>query len=362
MPLKWGILGAGNISGQFTHDLLLSNTLGENTHIVASIGSSLVEKGDQFIRRCNIALRNNQGYTAKAQNYQDFFANPDVQVVYIGTPHTFHKDQILQALHHGKHVVCEKPFTVTGAEAKEVFSIAEKKQLLVMEAVWTRFFPAIAAAKGLIFQGKVLGDVHRLSADFSMNADIYNISPSSRARDIALAAGATLDIGIYPLTYGRILLDELYGDESAFEAKSFLSLDPVDGVDHLSTILLKYKNGKQAVLTSSNYVDGPSPYLRLEGTKGYLEMFGDNPARARKFRVVFKDGEPPFEYEEHNEYIGFIHEANAAARAIEDGKKEADLIPWRETQLVMDTMDKVRWENNLYYPGEKCDSKIGTSG
>lgn len=354
MTVKWGILGAGNISGLFVYDLLLSNKLGESTHIIASIGSSLKEKGRQFVEKHQIVPENNQNYIVKAQTYEEFFANPDVQVVYIGTPHTFHKKQVHQALQHGKHVVCEKPFTVTGKESREIFQYAQTKNLLVMEAVWTRFFPSIAEAKKLVFQEKILGEVHRLHADFSYNGDIYNVPASSRARDINLAAGATLDIGIYPLTYGRILLDEKLGESTPFEVKSFLSLDPVDGVDHLSTILLKYKNGKQAILTSSEYVDGPNPFLRLEGTKGYLEMYSENPAQPKKFKVVFKDGTDPIEYVDESDYIGFIHEANAAAAAIENGRMEAELIPWMETQLVMDTMDKVRWENGLYYSGENA--------
>lgn len=357
--VNWGILGAGNISGQFVHDLLLSIASGESTHTVASIGSSLTEKARQFIEQHGIEPEKNQGYVVKAQQYQEFYSNPDVDVVYVGTPHTFHKDQVIQALEHGKHVVCEKPFTVTGAEAREVFEVAKSKNLLVMEAVWTRFFPAVEKAKRLIFHDKVLGDVHRLCADFSCNADIYSIPPSSRARDISLAAGATLDIGIYPLTYGRILLDEQYGDSSTFVVKSFLSLDPVDGVDHLSTILLKYKNGKQAVLTSSNYVDGPIPFLRLEGTKGTLLMTSDNPAKPKNFTIEFKDGSAPVKYAEDGDYFGFIHEANAAAKAISAGQKEVELIPWGETLLMMDTMDQVRWENGLYYGGEEERKREG---
>lgn len=357
MPLGWGILGAGNISGLFVHDLLVSISRGEHTHRIASIGSSLVDKGIKFIEKHNISADKNHGYTAKSQTYEEFFNNPEVDVVYVGTPHTFHKNQVIQALEHGKHVVCEKPFTVTGEEAREVFAVAERKKLLVMEAVWTRFFPAIAKAKELVFKEKALGEVHLLRADFSTNADIHDLPPTSRARDIALAAGATLDVGIYPLTYGRIFLDEEYGDGDNFDVTSFLSIDPIDGVDHLSSILLRYKNGKQAVLTSSNYTDGPSPFLRLEGTKGFLEMTSKNPAQARNFRIFFRDGSAPIEYTEENDYIGFIHEANAAARAISEGKTEAELIPWKETILMMETMDKVRWENNLYYPGEYKGAK-----
>lgn len=347
--MNWGILGAGNISGLFVHDLLISGD-----HIVRAVGSSLAEKANAFIKKHGVVAECNKGVTPSGQTYPEFFANPEVEVIYIGTPHTFHKEQVIQALEHGKHVLCEKPFAVTGAEAREIFAVAQKTNKLVMEAVWTRFFPAVKEAKRLIFHEKALGTVHRLLADFSMNADIYDIPVSSRARDINLAAGATLDIGIYPLTYARILLDEKVGTEaSKFEVKSFLSLDPVDGVDHLSTILIKYDNGKQAVATSSNYIDGPTPYLRLEGTEGVLVMYSDNPAKPRHFKIVYRDDRPDYEYKEENDYIGFIHEAGAVAKAIKEGKRETDLMPWAETLLVMDTMDKVRWDSGLFYPGEK---------
>lgn len=348
MPLNWGILGAGNISGQFAHDLLLSN----GNHIIRSVGSSLPEKAERFIEKNDISAVRNSNVTPVGQGYTAFYSNPEIDVIYIGTPHTFHKEQVLLALRHDKHVLCEKPFTVTGADAREIFDFAATKYKLVMEAVWTRFFPAVEEAKRHIFSEKTLGEVHRLTADFSRNADIYTIPESSRARDINLGAGATLD-GIYPLTYARVLLDEKVGREALkFEVKSFLSLDPIDGVDHLSTILVRYEDGKQAVATSSNYVDGPLPYLRLEGTKGTLEMYGENPAQAKHLRVVFRDGRPPVEFKDESDYIGFIYEANAVAEAISAGKREADLMPWTETLLMMDTMDKVRWENGLHYPGE----------
>lgn len=352
MALKWGILGAGNISGQFVADLLTDIAEGNNTHVVAAVGSSLRDKGEEFIKKLGISADSNQGTTPQSLTYAELYSS-NVDVIYVGTPHSFHKEQVLAAIEHNKHVVCEKPFTVTAAEAREVFEKAKLKNVLVMEAVWTRFFPAVEKAKKLIFSEKSLGDVHRLTADFSMNADIGLLPKSSRARDITLAAGATLDIGIYPITYGRIFLDEEYGDLSKFSVQSFLTLDPVDGVDHNSTILLRYKDGKQAVLTSSNYTDGPSPFLRLEGTKGILTMSSGNPAQPKNYTVTFTDGSPDISFEDSGPYIGFIHEANAAAAAIAAGQKECLLIPWKETLLTMGLMDEVRWKDGLYYPGEK---------
>lgn len=356
MPLKWGILGAGNISGQFAHDLVLSNKNKNGTHVIASIGSSNAARGEEFVKKNAITAKHNQGVVPVVEDYDQFFRNPDVDIVYVGTPHLFHKDQVIQALEHGKNVLCEKPFTVTAAEAREVFAVAKRQKLFVMEATWTRFFPSIAQARKLIYEDEVLGDVYRLSADFSMNFDINALPLSSRARDINLAAGATLDIGIYPLTYTRILLDET--GSTNFEVKSFLTLDPTDGVDHLSTYIVKYEDGKHAVLTSSNLIDGPRPFIRVEGSKGVLEMSTkENPAQPQQFTIKFRNGEKEEVHYKDDSlttgYHGFIYESDAAAAAIAKGEKQCSTMSWDETLLMMDTMDKIRWDGGLYYPGER---------
>lgn len=359
MSLRWGILGAGNISGQFVHDIVLSNKNKCNAHLIASVGSSTQAKGESFLKQHGVTAEVNQGIVAVAQTYDEFFANTNIDIVYIGTPHTFHKEQVLLALRNGKHVLCEKPFMVTGKDAREVFAEAEKSNLLVMEAVWTRFFPILAHARKLLYQQKVLGEVHRMTADFSMAADINNLPASSRTRDIKLAAGATLDVGIYPLTYMRALLAE--NPDLKFKVKSFLTIDPVDHVDHVATYIAKYEDGKQAVLTSSNHVEGPSPFLvegplpflRVEGTRGTLEMYAKNLAQPRKLRVVFNDPEQKDLVMDDDivasGYNGFIYEANAVRAAISEGKNQCETMPWAETQLMMDTMDQIRWENNFYY-------------
>lgn len=339
--LNWGILGAGNISGQFVRDLLEDNDV--KAHRVVAVGSLNVEKAADFVKR-HIAPKRNNG--CAAQSYDDFFRNPEIDIVYIGTPHSFHKAQAIAALESGKHVLCEKPFTVTAAEAREVFGVAKKCGKFAMEAVWTRFLPAVLAARSLVFEGK-LGTVHRVTADFSFNADIKSWAKLSRARDINLAAGATLDVGIYLLTYGRLFLDQ--NGNTPFEVKSFLSLDKEDGVDHLSTILMRYENGSQCVATSSNLVNGPQPFLRVEGDEGVLEMHSENPAGPKYLKVT---GKYSSDFKDEGRHIGFIHEANAAAAAIGAGQLECDLMPWHETVLMMETLDKVRHENGLFYKME----------
>lgn len=351
--IHWGILGAGNISAYFAHDLLVSNgdQSSEIAHIIESIGSSSLAKGLDFISKNSIIPEKNHGVSPVTQNYDDFFANPAIDVVYIGTPHTVHKEQVIRALENDKHVLVEKPMTVNAKDAKELFDLAKKKGKFFMEGVWTRFFPSVQLLHKYIFEDQILGDVHKLYADFSMNFGIPDLPASSRTRDINLGAGATLDIGIYAVTYGRILLDDKVGvNATKFNTKSFLSIDPTDKVDHMSTIIIQYENGKQGILTSSNLTKGPESFVRLEGTKGYLEMWSFNPACPKNFKITFFDDREPIVFEEKNDYHGFIYEANAVAKDILAGKIESDVVPHAESLLVMEIMDKARHDNGFYYP------------
>ncbi|KAF3988217.1 hypothetical protein FT663_03531 [Candidozyma haemuli var. vulneris] len=350
--MKWGILGAGNIAGKFVKDLLLDES--DYNHTIVAIGSSSDDKAREFSESNGITAEKNHGVVPKFQSRSDLLKNPDVDIVYVASPHVFHEGQVLEALKNKKHVLCEKPFTVTAEQSRRVFEAASEAGVFVMEAVWTRFIPAVLKAKEWVFKDKLIGDVKRLIGDFSMDLDLDNLPVSSRGRDIQLAAGATLDVGIYPLTYSRILLDDKLGKEATpFDVKSFLTLDDTDKVDHLSSILIKYENGKQGIATSSNYTAGPEQFLRLEGTKGSLEMYG-NPAAPKHVKAFSQDGKLIKEHLDKDSFAGFIHEANAAADAIKAGKTQSDSIPWEETLLMMDLMDKVRWENNFYYPGEKA--------
>ncbi|KAK7681136.1 hypothetical protein QCA50_015751 [Cerrena zonata] len=357
ITLNWGILGAGNISGQFVHDLLVNNVDPEGSikHTIISVGSSSASKGEDFIKSNGIKTSNNNGVEAITEEYDDFYKNGKIDIVYVGTPHTFHKEQVTQCLENGKHVLVEKPITLNAKDARELIELAKVKNKFLMEGVWTRFFPSVELIREHIFEKKTLGEVYKLFADFSMNFEVEKLPTSLRGRDIKLGAGATLDIGIYSVTYGRILLDDKLGENSTpFDTKSFLSLDPTDKVDHDSTILIKYENGKQGILTSSNHTNGPDSFVRLEGTEAVLEMWSDNPARPKNFKITFTDkSKSPIVFEEKNDYNGFIYEANSIAKEINEGKIESSVLPWSETLLVMGIMDKARLENGLIYPQEK---------
>lgn len=351
--INWGILGAGNISSQFVHDLILNNSRNEKyTHIVRSIGSSSNSKGQEFVKQNVKSISDNDGVQPQVQLYDDFFQNKEIDVVYIGTPHPFHKKQALQAIENGLHVLCEKPVTVTEESAQELIDAAQKKGVFFMEAVWTRFFPSVQLLKKLIFEEKALGDIKRLFMDFGYDADLQNLPETSRVRDKTLAGGALLDIGVYNVTYARILLDDKLGKNAQpFEVKSFQTIDPHDEVDYLSSFLFKYKDGKHAILTCSNWYSVDGPYLTLDGTKGKLQMWSPNPACPKKLKITFKDeSKEPIEYEDTSGYNGFIYEANAVAEDIFQGNLQNETMPWDETLLVMRVMDGIRKENGLLYP------------
>ena len=353
--VNWGIVGAGNIAGSFVSDLLVNNsTDGEFVHRVVSIGCSSIEKGRAFIEKHGIVADKNGGYSVVAQLYDEFYQNPDIDVVYVASPHQFHKTQVIAALNNGKHVLVEKPICLTEKDTQELVDLAKSKSLFLMEAVWTRFFPLILQLKHLIFEKKVLGDLIRLFVDFSYDAQVSSLPPTSRVRDINLGASALLDIGVYSITYARVLLDQQLGkNHKKFGVKSFLNIDPIDKVDHSGSFLIHYADGIQAILTCNELSNGMKPFLRLEGTEATVEIYAENPACPLKSVITFNDNREPITYHTDATYKGFIYEANAVARDITTGKSQNDLMPNDESLLVMNIMDNIRYENNFRFPQEE---------
>lgn len=357
MSINWGIVSAGNIANQFVHDLKFNNTSLEKkfTHKVVSIGSSSIEKGEKWILDNELTSENNGGVTPKVELYSSFYSNPDINVVYVASPHHAHKSQVFECLNNGKHVLVEKPITLNRKDALDIFELAKKKNLFVMEAVWTRFFPCLLELKKLVYKDKILGDISRLFVDFCYDANVANLPSSHRVRDRKIGAGALLDIGIYAMTYARVLLDEKIGkSHSEFDIKSFLNLDPVDKVDHYGSALINYADGKLAILSWSEYTPVKKPYASLEGTLGHAEFYGENPACPQKIIVKLNDpSKDDIVLKLDKNYNGFIYEANAVAEDILDGKLQNDICPHDESLLVMGMMDEIRATANFKYPHEE---------
>ncbi|KAL4728954.1 hypothetical protein ACLX1H_003360 [Fusarium chlamydosporum] len=333
--LRWGIIGTGLISSWFVADLTIGRKNAQATHIIQAIGSSSVEKGTEFVKT---HLQKIPQTPAIYGSYQETYQDPNVDIIYIGTPHGFHKRNCLDAIAYGKHVLCEKTFTLNAREAREVFEAAKAKGVFIMEAMWTRFFPLVKTIQKLVHEEKVIGDVVRLFADFAMDQRIESLAPEHRLRDLSLGAGSLLDIGIYSLTWGLLGLDSGIG-EKATTPRICGTQTLVRGVDIGTSIILLYPDGKQGIITTNSNVKTPLAFCRIEGTEGHIIVEG--PAAAPETFTVYKDGETEGQkYEFEKPGRGFYWEADAVALDIAAGKVESDVMPWTETVRVMEIMDE----------------------
>ncbi|CAG8042771.1 unnamed protein product [Penicillium salamii] len=336
--LKWGIIGTGLISSWFVGDLVLPREDKQANHIIQAIGSSSKQKAEDFIQK--FAPES----TATAYgSYESVYSDPEVDIVYIGTPHAFHKQACLAAIAQGKHVLCEKPFTLNRDEAVEVFDAARKQGVFVMEALWTRFMPLSRQLQKLIHEERIIGDVHRVFCDFGLYFDLENLPDSSRLKNPALGAGSLLDIGIYSLTWGLILLDDGIG-ENATEPLVFSAQSISEEIDVATSMILHYpQNGRQGILTSSIQTRTDPIFARIEGSKGSITIEGVAASAPSKFTVIPREDDAERkEYTFSHPGYGFYYEADAVAHDIAAGKTEDSIMPWAETLRVLGLMDGVR--------------------
>lgn len=343
--LKWGVLGCGFISTQFVQDICEEKTSPKANHIIQAIGASSKAKGDKFASDFAI----NQKPTVAS--YDEVINDPEVEIVYIGLPHTTHYDYTIQALNAGKHVLCEKPIAVNGKQAKEMFDLAKEKNLFLMEAVWTRFFPIIKELKDHVHGKKTIGEVSRIVMDFSIDMNIDKLGPESRLKNPKFAGGALLDVGIYNLTYWRLFLDSELG-QNAVQHEVLSSQIIKDGIDVQTDVVIKQKDNKLASLTNSFYNKSEFVFARIDGELGSIYIGGDFSSEPRYYKIVFKDENTP-DIEKHvskGAINGLIHESDAVAKDIAEGKIQNDLMPWDESLLVMKTMDDIRKANGLRFP------------
>jgi predicted dehydrogenase len=199
--LRWGIVATGLISSWFVADLIIEREDAKAKHTIQAISSSSLQKGKAFVAQ---HLPGVSPAPSIYEGYDKIYRDSNVDIVYIGTPHAFHKKNCLDAISHGKNILCEKTFTLNAAETKEVFDAAKAKGVFIMEAMWTRFFPIVKTIQKLVHEDKAIGHVHRVMCDFAMDQGLDSKGPESRLKNLALGASSLLDIGIYSLTWGII--------------------------------------------------------------------------------------------------------------------------------------------------------------
>ena len=313
-PVRWGILGTGGIASAFAADLRLTDS-----GVTVAVGSRGRESADRFADRFGIANRH--------ASYESLVADPQVDVIYVATPHPMHHDNALLALRAGKHVLVEKPFTMNAAEAREIVRVARENGLFAMEAMWTRFLPHVAVIRDWLARG-ALGDIVTVTAD---HGQWFAEDPEFRLFAPRLGGGALLDLGVYPVSFASMVL----GTPSRIVSM----IDPAfTGVDAQTSMLFGYDSGAQAVLTCTLRAKSPTR-ATIVGSDARIEVEGDFYAPAA-VTLVPRKGEPT-RVESVHEGRGLRHQADEVARRLAGGDLESPLMPLDETVSIMETMDMV---------------------
>ncbi|KAI1260611.1 dimeric dihydrodiol dehydrogenase [Xylariaceae sp. FL1019] len=354
---RWGIITTGLISSWFVADLVMPRTDAKAHHVIQAIGSSRLDKSREFASK---HLKDATVQPSVYGSYDEVYADPDVDCVYIGSPHGFHKRDCLAAIAAGKNVLCEKAFTINAREAREVFDAAKKKGLYVAEAMWLRHKPLVLNLQKLLHEDKIIGDVFRTSCDFQMLLDIAELPPTSRYKDLQLGAGTLLDIGIYSLTWCLLTLDPNPVDKvetpNIMAAQTF-----VDGVEVTTSAILHYKStGRQGLVTSTSERKKERPYIvaMIDGTNGSIEVEGNVPSHPTAFTVYPRcTGDekptPAKRYDYARPQQGFQYEADQTALDIAAGRSESAVMPWSETIRVLEMMDEIRRQGGTRYPQDE---------
>ncbi|KAK0101470.1 hypothetical protein ONS95_006641 [Cadophora gregata] len=343
--LQWGILGTGWVSTNFVKDLVLSRRSAPVAHLITALGTSSEAKGSEFV---NTIFTSNQSRPTIYTDYKSVYADPNVDIVYIGTPHVFHKESCLAAIAAGKHVLCEKPMAINEREVNEMIDAANEKGVFLMEAVWTRFFPLVLELHRLLHKQKVIGDISRMFCDFALDINIASLPPTHRLKNLELGGGALLDLGVYPLMFSSVVLDEHVGSKAS-DAEITSSLLVVDGVDYDDVLVLKYpENGRMGVLTASMRGKSGENFLRIEGSGGTIVVSGPAASVPKKI-TIFAKGEKEKVMEFEHEGMGFYFEADAVAEDILSGMKENIIMPLAESLRMIRIMDEVRKVGGVVY-------------
>lgn len=323
---KWGILGAGSITHKFVSDLKLL----DNAELYA-VGSRSKEKAEDYAKQYAIP----KAYGS----YEELLADKDVEIIYIATPHTLHKEWAIKSLEAGKAVLCEKPITVNASEAEEVINAARKNDVFLMEAMWTRYLPVMRKVMEWISSGAI-GEVRMLKADFGFRS---GWDTEGRLLNPKYAGGALLDVGIYTLSFAYMVFGK---NPVQINALGHIGKT---GVDEQGVNILKYDKGELAVLESAVRTTTPQEAYIL-GTKGSIHLPEFWHAESAKLNI---DGCESQVYTDARNAIGYRYEAEEVMRCLSEGKKESSLMTLDESLEIMKAMDAIRAQYGLKYPFEK---------
>jgi predicted dehydrogenase len=325
--LRWGILAPGGIAHSFATALRAAT----GQHLQA-VGSRSLERAQAFADEFGVA----SAYGA----YDELVADPDVDVVYVTSPHSEHRSQAMLATAAGKPVLVEKAFARNANEAREIVESASAAGVFAMEAMWTRFLPHIDVVRRCLEDG-LLGEVHTVHADHGQ--DLYPDGPA-RLSEPSLAGGAMLDLGIYPVSFAHFVLGD-FVDVTASGRRTD------KGVDSQASIGVTSSSGAMGVLGTTMLTATPTVAV-VCGTEARIEIDGPFYGPAAVVRLVAPDGTELDRFTNADTKHGLHFEAAEVARQVTAGASESPLMPLGETLTIMDALDDVRAQIGVRFPGE----------
>ncbi|MBF0815121.1 Gfo/Idh/MocA family oxidoreductase [Microbacterium paludicola] len=323
--LRWGILATGGIAHAFASDL---RTAGLD---LVAVGSRSQASADAFA--AEFAIPRAHG------SYEDLAADPDVDIIYVSTPHPMHAENARLALEAGKHALVEKSFTVNRVEAQGLRDLAADKGLLVMEAMWTRYLPHMVRVREIIDAG-TLGEIRTVFADHTQK---ITDDPSHRLNALPLGGGALLDLGIYPISF----VWDILGAPTTVQAAARLG---DTGADAEVATLMTHASGALSTTVSSSRGSGPNT-AHIVGTEARIDIdrVWYSPT---SFTVTAPDGSILERYASHVEGRGMQYQALAAERFVAEGTLEGRELPIDESVAIMGTLDDIRRQIGVSYPSE----------
>lgn len=326
--MRWAVLGTGKIANRFGEAL---NNIPEKAELLA-VGSRGLEAANAFGDTHDIPRR----YVG----YENVVSDPDVEIVYIGTPGVFHLRDVKLCLEHGKHVLCEKAFTINAEEAEKLIILAREKKLFLMEAMWTRFFPIHIRIRELLSEGAI-GKVNEITINF-MSKPPFDLS--NRFFDINLGAGVLLDTA----SYGVSFASSLFGNPEAVTGLAYFG---ESGADYQTSLVLRYSEGQLVCLMSSQIsYDDKDAVIFGETGKIVVHSPWYKPTKM----TVYVEGKEPELFEMPlGRFNGYEFEAMEVMNCIQAGKLESEFMPLNETLSIMKTLDSVREQWGHKFPFEE---------
>ncbi|MDQ2755293.1 MAG: Gfo/Idh/MocA family oxidoreductase [Actinomycetota bacterium] len=327
-PLRWGVIAPGGIANKFVA-AVHAHTAGS----VVAVGSRDPDRAADFAGR--------HGIPRSYGSYEELVADDQVEAIYVASPHSGHREHAVLALEAGKPVLVEKALARNSAEVEQIFAAAQAGGLFAMEAMWTRHLPHIARVREQIGAGAI-GEVVTVSADHGQALDL---GAEHRLKNLDLAGGALLDLGVYPVSF----VVDLLGAPTSVKAVGQLTETGVDG--HVA-MLLAYAGKTIGLVDATLWTKSPTT-ATVTGTEGSLEIDGDFYSGGRT--VTLRSGSPDREVLAtwHDDVTnGFEYEVAEVARCVAAGLQQSERMTWDSSRAVMAVMDEARRQVGVVYPGE----------